>query len=321
MLDQIHPEDKDDFLLYFKEILKEGKQLHYEYRIVQKTTHTIKFIRSTGEIIRNQQGEAIRLIGVKQDVTEKIRHEEELRAQNLELIKVNQELDHFVSRVSHDLRAPISTVLGLIDIILNYEDNLDKIKELLLLVKKSLLKQDNFIRDILNYSRNARMPLEVEGIDFRKMVEEIFSHLVYSYNSEKVHYSIVVDQYSDFKTDRSRLYVILTNVISNALKYINQQSEHASVEVDVKATEAQATITISDTGIGIEEIHLNKVFNMFYRATDQQPGSGLGLYIVKESVDRLNGKIKIESKVREGTKVTIQIPNLQEHSIYKKPES
>lgn len=318
VLEQIHPEDKDDFLIYFREILKEGKQLNYEYRIFQKNTLKEKSIRSTGEIIRNEQGEAIQLIGVKQDITEKKRYEEELKVQNLELIKVNQELDHFVSRVSHDLRAPISTVLGLIDIILNHENDVNKIKDLLQLVKKSLLKQDNFIRDILNYSRNARMPLEVEGIDFRKMVEEIFSHLVYSYNSEKVHYSIVVEQGSDFKTDRSRLYVVLTNVISNSLKYINQQSENASVKVEVQATEAQATISISDTGIGIEEKHLNKVFEMFYRATDQQPGSGLGLYIVKESVERLNGKVKIDSTVGKGTRVTIQIPNLQEHSIFKK---
>lgn len=321
VLDRIHPEDKEDYLRFYKEVLKEGTQLKYEFRIIQEATQKERFIRSTGEIIRNAQGEAIRLIGIKQDITDKKRREEELKAQNLEMKKVNQELDHFVSRVSHDLRAPISTVLGLIEIILEHEEDVNKIKELLLLVKKSLHKQDSFIKDILDYSRNARMPVEAEEIIFGKMLEEIFSHLLYAYHSEKVKHSIVVEQDYIFKSDRSRLYVILTNVISNALKYMNPQKENASVKVEVKVNQALASICIADTGIGIEDCHLEKVFDMFYRATDQKPGSGLGLYIVKESVGRLSGNIKIKSKAGKGTTILIEIPNLSGAEGLKKEEA
>lgn len=315
VLNLIHPADIEAFMLYYSSTLKEGKLLIYEFRIIQKGTRAEKHIRSTGEIIRNEQGEAKRIIGVKQDITEKRSYEEELKKRNRELVKVNQELDYFISRVSHDLRAPISTVLGLIELILNHEEDVGKIKELLQLVKKSLHKQDSFIRDILDYSRNSRMPLEPEEIDFKSVLEEIFSHLVYAYKSENVQYSIETEQDLPFKTDRSRLYVILTNVVSNALKYMNPQSEKKVVLVHVKVNNGLAVISVSDNGIGIEEKHLHKVFDMFYRATDKQPGSGLGLYIVKESVIRLDGKIEITSKAGEGTNIVIEIPNLQEQPV------
>ncbi len=307
----VHPEDLPSFNSFFKKVLKEEKHYTFEYRCIREGTGEEVCLRSTGEVVRNSRGEAVKVIGAKQNITEKRKGEEELKKQNEELLKVNNELDHFVSRVSHDLRAPISTVLGLVELILKHETETDKIKELLMLVKKSLEKQDHFIREILDYSRNSRMPPVPENIDFEELVAEILSHLQYSYEQEKVKYSLAVEQKSRFLTDKSRLYVILTNLISNAIKYLNQQNEFNIVCVQVTATEQEAVIRVEDSGIGIEKEHLNKVFEMFYRATDKKPGSGLGLYIVKESVRKLNGDVKLESVYGNGTTVTIRIPNMQ----------
>ena len=306
----VHPNDSLDFIAFFANVIKNETQFKYEYRSIRKDTNKEVCIRSTGEVERNKSGKAVRIIGVKQDISEKRRNEVELKKQNEELLKVNHELDHFVSRVSHDLRAPISTVLGLIELILKHETNVDKIKELLVLVKKSLEKQDDFIRDILNYSRNSRMPPNPEEIQMEELLAEIFSHLQYSYDSEKVKYLLSVEQDTRFVSDKSRLFVILTNLVSNAIKYLNKQNDQNLVSVQVKVTEEEAVIKVEDTGIGIEEKHLPKVFDMFYRATDKKPGSGLGLYIVKESVKKLKGKIRLESVVGEGTIVTLHIPNM-----------
>lgn len=307
----VHPDDYELYVQFFKEVVGHEKQFDLEYRCLRKDNQQEVYVRSTGEVIRNKRGKALRIVGIKQNITEKKQSEEGLKRQNEELIKVNQELDHFVSRVSHDLRAPISTALGLIELIMKHEKDVDKIKELLGHVRNSLHKQDDFIRDILNYSRNSRMPLLPEAVDFRKMIEEVFSQLVYSYEPDKVKYGLEIEQKEDFVSDKSRLYIILTNLLSNAFKYLSPHKDLAEVRVEVKIERQQAFIKVKDTGMGIEKKHLGRVFDMFYRATDKKPGSGLGLYIVKESVSKLGGQIMIDSEAGKGTCFELILPSLQ----------
>jgi signal transduction histidine kinase len=102
-----------------------------------------------------------------------------------------------------------------------------------------------------------------------------------------------------------RLKVIFNNLISNAIRYSSK--ENPKIEITVKVKENTAEIIVADNGIGIEEEHLPNVFKMFYRATEKNTGSGLGLYIVKESIDKLKGTITINSKENEGTKVLLKI--------------
>ena len=308
----VHADDYEQYIQFFKGVLEHEKQYDYEYRVLRKDNGEEIFIRSTGEVIRNKNGKAHRILGIKQNITGKKQSEEELKSQNEELLKVNNELDHFVSRVSHDLRAPISTALGLIELVLKHENDVDKIKELLGHVRNSLNKQDYFIRDILDYSRNSRMPLLPEVVDFRKMTEDIFSQLVYSYESDKVKHSLHIEQKEDFFSDKSRLYIVLTNLLSNAFKYLSPHKELAEVRVEVKVERKQALVKVKDNGMGIEKKHLDRVFDMFYRATDKKPGSGLGLYIVKESVAKLSGQIIIESEAGKGTCIELILPDLRE---------
>lgn len=305
----IHPKDLPGMNAYFDSIINgSGKRFTYDYRCRKKNTKREIYIRTTGEAVRNEKGETIQLIGIKQDITEQRWYEMQLEDQNRELLKVNHELDNFVYRVSHDLRAPISSLLGLAEII-SGEQDISKVKELLLLVKKTLEKQDRFIKDILDYSRNSRQEVQSEQIDFNELLEEIFSQYAYSSQLEKVEYSFTVDQEVSFETDQYRLRVVLNNLVSNAFKYLKYYKENAFVRVRVKVHPASATIVVEDNGIGIDPKHLDKVFNMFYRATDQQPGSGLGLYIVKETISKLQGEISLASQQGVGTTVTVVIPN------------
>ncbi|AHM60615.1 signal transduction histidine kinase [Flammeovirgaceae bacterium 311] len=307
VLSCIHSDDREDFNEYFSYILNSReKRLVYEYRCNKKDSAREVCIRTTGEVIRDKKGQALKVIGVKQDITEQKGYEKLLENQNAELMKVNQELDNFVYRVSHDLRAPISSLLGLVELI-DAEQDIDNIKELLLLVKKTLEKQDKFIKDILDYSRNARQELQSEKIDFHELLAEVFSPFTYI---QKVAYEYEVEQEAPFFTDNYRLGIILNNLVSNAFKYLKSGREDAYVKVHVTLTQTHATIVVEDNGIGIEQKHHDKIFNMFYRATDQHPGSGLGLYIVKETVSRLKGSISVESERSYGTTVTVRLPNL-----------
>src|SRR5690606_16639923 len=109
-----------------------------------------------------------------------------------------------------------------------------------------------------------------------------------------------------FYSDSWRLKVILSNIISNAIRYRN--GKDPVIRVMVKVTGDKANVSVEDNGKGIVKEHLPSVFKMFYRATDDGHGSGLGLYIVKEAVEKLNGSIKISSREGAGTTVNLEIP-------------
>lgn len=309
MLQLVYLPDVPHFKDGFNKSL-EQQRFSYEFRCVWPSTQALIYIKCMGETLRDREGEPYRLVGLKQNITNMKENEVQLAEQNRKLKKLNEELDNFVYRVSHDLRAPNSSILGLIDIILHQEEEPERIKELLFLVQKSLEKQDDFIRDILNYSKNARLALKVEPVDFQKMLDSIFSQLLYTYTAEPVNKHIEIKQEALFATDKIRLSMILNNLISNAIKYIKPGATDGRVSVVVEATATEATITIEDSGMGIEEEYKARVFEMFYRGTDQKPGSGLGLYIVKEVVQKLGGELSLQSEAGKGTLVSVRIPNM-----------
>jgi len=235
--------------------------------------------------------------------------ENKLLTTNKELIKRNAELDNFVYSVSHDLRAPIASVLGLINLAKRDKDPsmkntyLDKINN-------SALQQDNFIKEILDQSRNSRLEIKREEILFQPLIDETFNQLKFATSTGgEVERIINVNQTGTFYSDRWRLKVMLNNIISNSIRYRNGRDPVINVNVEIK--DRKAIVEIEDNGRGIPPEHLNKVFQMFYRATDDGAGSGLGLYIVKETIDKLQGSITIESEEGKGTTVRLVIPELQ----------
>jgi PAS domain S-box-containing protein len=309
-LSLVHPNDVAGLHQYFTATLQSSsRRFVYDYRCLKKNTRKEIYVRAIGEVVRNEEGVAIQLIGVKQDITEQKWYERQLEEQNAVLMKVNQELDNFVYRVSHDLRSPISSLLGLTEIISNEQD-ITKIKELLLLVKKTLEKQDKFIKDILDYSRNSRQEVVGESIDFEELLEELFSQYAYNSQYEKVEFTYTVEQEVPFATDLYRLKIILNNLVSNSFKYLKPGRESSYVRVRVQVVPAGATIVVEDNGVGIELKHQKKVFDMFYRATDMHPGSGLGLYIARETAAKLKGEVSLKSQPGEGTSITVYLPDL-----------
>jgi signal transduction histidine kinase len=235
--------------------------------------------------------------------------EEKIARTNRELSKRNTELDNFVYSVSHDLRAPIASVLGLINLAKKDKDISMKDKYLEM-INKSALQQDDFIKEILDQSRNSRLEVRREEILFEPLIDETFSQLKFATSAgQSVERIINVEQKQPFYSDRWRLKVILNNIISNAIRYRN--GKDPVIKVDVTINENLASVAIHDNGKGIDEEHLPNIYKMFYRATDDGAGSGLGLYIVKEAVDKLNGQIDIQSEVGKGTVVRFAIPEIR----------
>ena len=174
-------------------------------------------------------------------------------------------------------------------------------------IKSSAMQQDVFIKDILDLSRNSRVIVERQKISFDRLINETFEQLKYSSNGNKIKKNINISGLDTFFSDERRLKVIMNNIISNSIRYAN--GKEPVVSIDVSVDKQSAKISVQDNGVGIEKKHHKKIFDMFYRATDDNAGSGLGLYIVKESVEKLNGDIDLASEPGKGTIINLEIPN------------
>jgi len=229
---------------------------------------------------------------------------------NKELLKLNEELDRFVYSASHDLRAPLSSVLGLVEIA-RLETTVEGKELCLTMIRDSVRKLDGFIKDIIDYSRNQRLEISAEKINIREVVEEAFSELRYLDKDNFIEKHINCPDDRHFMTDGKRLSVVMKNLISNAIRYHDLKKAQRFIKVDISYKPDKAVIEVSDNGIGIDSNHIENIFKMFYRADESSSGSGLGLYIVKESIEKLKGTIEVNSTPDIGTTFTVTIPSLR----------
>lgn len=248
---------------------------------------------------------------LKQKETQRLKRNatRELARRNEELSKINRELDSFVYSVSHNLRSPLRSLLGLLNLAMN-EGDAEKLNEYHRMMYHSINKLDGTLQDILDYSRNARQDLRIERIDLKSIIEDNFDKMSYMPGFERFSTEISIDQDVDFFSDRYRLSVIFNNLISNSIKYCDKNKPSQIIKITLKVDKEQAIIDFADNGIGIEPESQSEIFKMFYRATEQADGSGLGLYIVKEAVDMLRGSVIVNSALYIGTRFTLTIPNL-----------
>lgn len=236
--------------------------------------------------------------------------EEILREQNEQLIKINKELDSFVYSVSHDLRSPLSSILGLVNIAkMEGFKNPEMLDTYFEMIERSVLKLDETIKEILDYSRNARGELNIEEVDLEEIIQNAFNQMQYLPGYHGTVKQINIQNHTALYSDAYRLSVIFLNLISNAIKYGDDAKEQKLIQVTITTTPAHCVFQVRDNGIGIHSDYIDNVFNMFYRATERSQGAGLGLYIVKEMVEKLSGTISINSELGHGTTITISIPN------------
>jgi signal transduction histidine kinase len=223
------------------------------------------------------------------------------------LIKTNAELDRFVYSTSHDLRAPITSVMGLIDITQRSSDG-QEIKQYLGMMKDRLHSLDNFIKDVTDYSRNNRLNVTRERFKLYDMATEIWDGLKYKPEAEDINFEIDVAENLEVHADKKRLSIVLNNLLSNAIRYHDQRKEKKYIRVSHQVNGQGFYIKVEDNGQGIAPEYHNKIFEMFYRGNESSNGSGLGLYIVKETMIKLSGTINVQSQPRLGSTFTAKFP-------------
>lgn len=232
-----------------------------------------------------------------------------LKRQNIELLKVNKELDSFVYSVSHNLRGPLASVMGLLSLTTDQRDYkiLDSLHTMM---ATSITKLDDTLSEILEYYQNARSDVQIEEIDWSSIIQTSLSKLDYLDKDNQVKKSISINADVPFYSDHDRISIIFTNLLSNAISY-SDNKKISYVNVRVYATEESAVVTIQDNGIGIRDDVMPKIFNMFYRGTERSRGAGLGLYTVKETIAKLKGNIEITSSFGRETTVHLTIPQVE----------
>src|SRR5258708_7496827 len=232
-----------------------------------------------------------------------------LSVKNDELQKAYNELNKFAYSVNHDIRGPLSGILGAISIAQEIDD-LKEMKEMLFLMEKSVKKMDTYVLSMHDYYSLQRGELKITEIDFNKVIEELKGMYTVLSQINNISFNISLKQEGIFRSDYAPLMLIFNNLLSNAIKYQDKKNKNKYIDVTIGVTMGMATICVKDNGIGIIESHLGEIFKLFYRSNSQEVGSGFGLYNVKSALKKLNGQIEVNSVLHEGTSFKVTIPSI-----------
>ncbi len=306
-IEKLLPDSMAGKLLTFtKKVIDLGEIQQFESEVVLDADKSMDY---ETRIVRSGPQEVLVII---RDVTERKRTEKEL-------IKRNFELDSFVYRASHDLKAPLNSLMGLIGLV-ESETQEAAVLSYIKMMNKSVVKLDTFIRDLADFSRNARSELDHSPIDWQAMLNETLENLQFADHADRIQKNIEVTFQGTFYSDPVRIGIIFNNLISNAIKYQNLKRPDSKVDITISRIGDQARIEIKDNGIGIAKEHQAKVYNLFFRASIQSYGSGMGMYIVKNAIERLKGHINLHSEEGEGTIFTVTLPDLGPNGLQSHPD-
>lgn len=231
-----------------------------------------------------------------------------LAVKNEELQRAYNALDKFSYSVTHDMRGPLLSVLGAIEAA-QHMDDITEIRKMLLMMKDSVRNLDDFIQSIHDYYNLNRGELEIKEIDFNELVEEQIKIFNFTYLMSDVTFNTNIIQKETFRGDVLSVKLILNNLLSNAFKYQRKDNKNKTVDLNILVENGYAVIDVIDNGVGIAENYLGDIFNMFFRASTQDVGSGFGLYNVKAAVTKLNGKITVDSEINKGTHFKVLVQN------------
>lgn len=263
--------------------------------------------------VRKFDSEEPMIVTSHQDISERKLAEEELIHKNEELEKANGELDRFVYSASHDLRSPLTSILGLIQLV-EQSGQSKEVLQVVNMIRDSIYRLDGFIKDILNYSKNNRIALEIEEINLSKCVAEAIKSLMQMKDAESIHFEVDIKQETPFFSDVQRINIVLTNLISNAIKFQKPENPLKYIKITGQCSATSATLQILDNGIGIPAAYHEKIFYMFFRLSGSMAGPGIGLYIVRETLEKLKGSIRLVSEENKGSTFLVEIKNLKDNT-------
>ena len=231
----------------------------------------------------------------------------ELKEKNLLLQKTRNELEKFVYSISHDLKSPLMSVKGIVNLAKTETEY--KGQEYLTMIEKSIHKLDLLLGKSVHYYQDSKTGLQPAELRFGEMIRSTWESLDAFENKSAIRFQVTVQPEEAFSSDQFRVQTILTAVLSNAIRFQDKTRTDPFVTVDVSLTKHVATLLIEDNGTGIDHADKNRIFSIFHKGAQPESGSGLGLYIAKEAADSIGGVIEVFSEKGKGSVFKVVIPN------------
>lgn len=242
-----------------------------------------------------------------QDITDQKRTEESLRRSEAHLKSANKDLETFIYRASHDLRGPLSSIIGLTNVS-KIEITDSKALQYIDMIQLSTKKLDETLIALVQSMSIKDVEKFEDEIDFKGMFDDILDRFQYYEGFSKMQFDIIINVQEPFFSSRQILQPVFQNLVENSIKYRNIKAEQCRCTISVSATKENVIITFEDNGMGMDAKIHEKVFDVYYKGTQKSKGSGLGLYIVKTAIEKLDGHIRLESKPGKGSTFIITLP-------------
>ena len=303
-----HPRDLAESKRLLK-LLCEGKldSFSLEKRLITKTGKIV-WVYLTTNIVRDPKGKPKLIISVAQDVTDR-KHAEQ------ELIFKSNELDTFIYRASHDLRGPVASLMGLFNVVETEFKHDNHALEYFQHYHKSVLRLNKILHNLIDLTKIKEKEINASEVDLNDVISESLARVSSTDHFENIHFKIKNDVDFNLKSDANSIKTILFHLLENAVNFIQIDNPQPFVRLEIRHESNFLIIEVTDNGQGIKKELQSEVFNMFYRANERSSGSGLGLYIVRYAVEKLNGSIQLKSKELSGTKISVYIPYSSPNSI------
>ena len=291
------------------ELLEKGSIADREILFIKKDGSTFWGLLSGSMSV--EKGNQQVIDGIIVDHTEQRRVRETLRETNNSLENINQELDKLIYRTSHDIRSPLASLISLTEL-MKLESENPEIQSYVEMMEKQLLRLDNLILDIINVRRIAKSGPEYSYVDIRSIAQDVFESVKFLDHAEQIKKDVIIEAEVKFVQDPNDIKIILENLLSNAVKYSKGPGSDSYIRLFAAIDRKFCRLIVEDNGIGIGKDQLEKVFDMFTRATNKNVGTGLGLFIVQEAVKKLGGEIRVDSEENKWTRFSVTIPNMLE---------
>ncbi|MEL7340153.1 MAG: PAS domain-containing sensor histidine kinase, partial [Bacteroidota bacterium] len=293
-------DDQTAALIRAKSALRsKGISDQYELRL-RKTNGDVLWVLVAGAPYVDSNGDSIGTIAIITDITNRKQTE-------LKLQEKNNELDAFVYKASHDLKGPLASIIGLTNIARD-EVSSEAAIRYFDLIAKSTKRLDDILLDLIDVTRINKAKLNLESINLTETVQDIINSLKHQPKSQKVQFETDIQLSNGFKTDKKVLISVIQNLLVNSINYQNPQANIPFVKVRAHEKLDRVHFEVSDNGLGIPERLQHRVFEMFYRGTTKSKGSGLGLYIVKSAIEKLQGTCELHSQEGIGTTINFTLP-------------